>query len=141
MFKHDFATGQWVPVGASAWSNSNQPTDHIVLVYDWAAESAFFEDGWLEAAADNLYASLLSTNANLAGGLQGVSFFDAALAAGGGGGLLDLHFIGHSRGGVLNSLVAERFDHALRRADDRPRDDARRPPGGLHERSRIRLHE
>jgi hypothetical protein len=111
MFQHNVATGQWTPVGAAAWTNSNQPADHIVLIYDWSEESATFADGWLEAAADNLFASLLAVNENLGGAVQGTSFLDAALAAGGGGGLLDLHLIGHSRGGVLNSLVAERFDH------------------------------
>lgn len=111
IFQHNPATGQWAPVGAAAWNNSNSVSDQIVLLYDWSDESATLADGWLEAAADNLYASLLAVNDNLAGALHDISFFDAALAAGGGGGLLDFHFIGHSRGGVLNSLVAERFDH------------------------------
>jgi hypothetical protein len=110
LLQHNPATGQWQAVGNAAWTNSNSQNDHIVLLYDWSDESATFADGWLEAAADNLFASLLSVNNSLAGGLQGTSFFDAAVAGGGGGGQLELHLIGHSRGAVLNSLVAARFD-------------------------------
>jgi hypothetical protein len=110
LFQHDPGSGQWRAVGDAAWINSNSPADQIVLLYDWSSESLTTDDGWIDAAADNLFASLLAPNDNLPGALHGTSFFDAALAAGGGGGLLDFHFIGHSRGGVLNSLVAERFD-------------------------------
>lgn len=110
LFQHDPANGQWRAVGDAAWQNNNSPNDHIVLLYDWTAESGTLADGWLEAAADNLFASLLAVNSNLPGALQTTSFFATALAAGGDGGLLNLHFIGHSRGGVLNSLVGERFD-------------------------------
>jgi hypothetical protein len=110
LLQHNPTSGQWQAVGNAAWTNSNSQNDHIVLLYDWSDESATFADGWLEAAADNLFASLLSVNDYLTGGLQGTSFFDTAVAGGGGGGLLDLHLIGHSRGAVLNSLVAARFD-------------------------------
>jgi hypothetical protein len=109
LFQNDQATGLWRAVGDAAWINSNTVDDQIVLLYEWADESAVLENGWLEAAADHLYSSLLSLNQNLAGAIQGKSFFEAAVDAGSGGGLLDLHFIGHSRGGVLNSRVAERF--------------------------------
>ncbi len=110
LFQHDPATGLWQAVGSGAWNNSNDPNQHVVLLYDWTSESGTLADGWLDAAADNLFASLLEPNTNLAGAMAGKSFFDVALAAGGGGGLLNMHLIGHSRGGVLNSLVAERFD-------------------------------
>jgi hypothetical protein len=110
LFQHNPATDQWQTVGDAAWTNSNSQNDHIVLLYDWSDESATFADGWLEAAADNLFAGLLSVNNSLTGGLQGTSFFEAAVAGGEGGGQLDLHLIGHSRGAVLNSLVAARFD-------------------------------
>ncbi len=111
LFQHNPTTGQWQAVGNAAWTNTNTLADHIVLIYDWASDSGRFADGWLEAAADNLFASLVAVNDYLPGGLHAQSFFDAARSAGGGAGLLDFHFIGHSRGAVLNSLVAARFDH------------------------------
>ena len=113
IFQHNPATGLWQPVGNSVWTNSNDPSQHVVLLYDWTEESFTLADGWLDAAAYNLFASLLLSNTNLAGGLAGKSFVQTALDAGDGGGLLDLHFIGHSRGGVLNSLVAKRFDRSF----------------------------
>jgi hypothetical protein len=111
MFQHDPATGLWNPIGNAIWNNTSAPDEHLVLLYNWSAESSAFQDGWLEAAADSLFASLIADNANLAGALAGTSFLDVALDSGGGSGLLNLHFIGHSRGAVLNSLVTERFDH------------------------------
>ena len=113
MFQHDPATGFWSPVAASIWNNNNDPDEDVVLLYNWADESDQFQNGWLEAAADHLFASLFAENDNLAGGLAGARFVDLALEAGGGGGLLDLHLIGHSRGAVINSFVSERFDHYL----------------------------
>jgi hypothetical protein len=113
MYQHDPATGGWTPVAASVWNNSNNPDQDVVLLYNWTDESDQLQNGWLEAAADYLFASLLDENDNLPGGMHDARFIDLALAAGGGGGLLDLHLIGHSRGGVLNSYVAERFDAAF----------------------------
>jgi hypothetical protein len=113
MFQHDPASGRWQPVASSVWSNSNEPDQAIVLLYDWASESGTLADGWLAGAADNLFASLVGANDNLPGALAGTSFVELALEAGRGGGLLDMHFIGHSRGAVLNSLVTERFDAYL----------------------------
>lgn len=111
IFHHEPANGTWQPLASDIWTNSNQPEDHVVLIYDWAEESSAFEDGWLEAAADNLFANLVRTNENLGGDLADVQFLDVAC-----GGIadencdaLDFHFIGHSRGAVLNSLVTERF--------------------------------
>jgi hypothetical protein len=113
MFEHDPATGLWQPVPSSIWSNSNKADEAIVLLYDWADESDTFADGWLEAAADNLFAGLVGVNSNLPGALANTSFVDLALTDGGGNGLVDMHFIGHSRGAVLNSLVTERFEAYL----------------------------
>ncbi|MCC6493153.1 MAG: hypothetical protein IT424_09035 [Pirellulales bacterium] len=110
IFFHEPDTGRWEPVAGEVWSNSNDADEPIVLVYDWASESATLADGWLEAAADNLFASLLVKNGNLVGELSGRSFAELSIDSGVAG-LLDVHFIGHSRGAVLNSLVAERFDH------------------------------
>lgn len=111
LFVHDPATNSWAAPPGSVWNNSYDADEDVVLVYNWADESDVFDDGWLEGAADALFASLLAENSSLPGSLAGKSFSEIALGAGGGGGLLDLHFIGHSRGAVLNSLVVERFDY------------------------------
>lgn len=75
------------------WINSNSSSNEIILIYNWAWESNDGEDGWLQAAADNLFASL----------------FNAPLGAD----ILNsmIHFIGHSRGAVLNSLVTNLLGH------------------------------
>ncbi len=112
LYRHDPETGQWQPFADDVWTNNNSPDDQIVLIYDWADDSALFQDGWLEAAADNLFASLQIPNDNLGGQINGRSFTDAACATPACD-ELDFHFIGHSRGAVLNSLVTERFDAYL----------------------------
>ncbi|MCA9264711.1 MAG: hypothetical protein KDA60_12710 [Planctomycetales bacterium] len=116
LFKHQPNSGNWVALDNAVWNNSNSTSDHIVLLFDWASESNNFSDGWLEAAADSLYTSLLGPNTNLSGELNGHSFAELALEGGLARSLrtgsppgFDLHFIGHSRGAVLNSLVTERF--------------------------------
>lgn len=118
IFQHDRNTGSWTTLDGSVWSNSNSAADHVVLLYDWSQESGNLQDGWADAAADNLFASLLDDNDYLLGDFTGRSFYELAFEAdssGGGalveGGIVDFHFIGHSRGAVVNSLVTERFDH------------------------------
>jgi hypothetical protein len=129
IFKHDPAASRWEPLGAGVWNNSNSADDHVVLLYDWASDSGEFSDGWLEAAADNLFASLVQENGNLGGDLAG-RFVDVACgrpldlldqsrrssspSAGEGSDVcrqFEFHFIGHSRGAMLNSLVTERLGH------------------------------
>lgn len=86
-----------------AFQNSNDPHDEIVLVYDWVWESDNNLDApggvWLEAAADNLFASLLNP--------AGVVRLEETAA------LIEkpLHLIGHSRGSLLNSEVVRRLAH------------------------------
>ncbi|MEM9410565.1 MAG: hypothetical protein AAGA30_05595, partial [Planctomycetota bacterium] len=106
--------GEWVPLDdfsgtGQTWQNSNDPTEEIVLVYNWVWDSNDGEAGWLEAAADNLFASLVQVQEDVSrfGELSGNSFADLALD----GGVYDFHFIGHSRGAVLNSLAVNRFGH------------------------------
>ncbi|MCK4784088.1 MAG: DNRLRE domain-containing protein, partial [Desulfobacteraceae bacterium] len=67
--------------------------DHgeTILVFDWAAESNQDYHGHSEAAGDALFAALIM-------GKQSADFS-----------LDHLHFIGHSRGCVVNSEVAERL--------------------------------
>lgn len=109
MFFNDPATGSWQPISTNIWTNSNAASDHVVLLYDWSAESDIFEDGWLDAAADHLFASLLQSNENLLDDFAGTSFRDIACNDPLACTELNFHFIGHSRGAVLNSQVASRF--------------------------------
>ena len=89
--------GSWVPLSEldkdardfDSWPNTNSTHNEIVLVYDWVWDSNDTEEGWIQAAADNLFASLANAPLGL-----GTSVFK-----------LPLHFIGHSRGAVVNSLV------------------------------------
>ena len=136
---------QWQAVGNAAWTNSNSLNDHIVLLYDWSAESAALADGWLDAAADNLFASLLSINNNLTGALQGTSFFDAALVRRRWGrDCSTCTSLATAAGAVLNSLVADgstatfdelTIDHVTTldahpaELDERPRLSSRRTHG------------
>ncbi|MEQ8210323.1 MAG: hypothetical protein RH917_10870 [Lacipirellulaceae bacterium] len=112
IFQHDQTTGQWTPLGGGVWNNSNSADEHIVLLYNWSNESGNLADGWSDAAADNLFASLLDDNDYLLGDISGRSFYELTLEepALEEGGIVDFHFIGHSRGAVVNSLVTERFD-------------------------------
>ncbi len=104
IYFHDrtFANGEsWsdTPRGIDNWTwiNSNDPNEEIVLVYDWVWESDDFEGGqWLEAAADNLFAGFL----NPPPGLASVNILSKPI-----------HFIGHSRGAVLNSEVVRRIGY------------------------------
>jgi hypothetical protein len=84
--------------GTPVWNfvNSDDPDAEVVLVYDWVWDSAEFAGGWLDAAADNLLASLL--NAPGALNVERDSFAAKPL-----------HFIGHSRGAVLNAQTVRRL--------------------------------
>lgn len=96
LFEHNPRTGLWDAVPDPS-SNSGNANDEIVLVYNWVAESDRLRKGWLEAAADNLFASLRQPLPGLPASLN----------------LLNkpLHFIGHSRGAVLNALVTNLLGH------------------------------
>lgn len=106
VFVHDPQNARWVTLesrglptedwrGRVARSNSNRADEEIVLVYDWTHESDDSENGWMEAAADGLFASLLSPLAQISGVTNLLT--------------RPLHFIGHSRGTVVNSLAANRL--------------------------------
>ena len=72
-------------------SRAIDPNKDNVFIFDWTLESAVNSDGFAEAAADVLAATLI----NLA---KDNSFL-----------LKNLHFIGHSRGCVVNSEAIERL--------------------------------
>jgi YD repeat-containing protein len=67
--------------------------EHLVLVADWNKESDISDSGFSEAAADALFASIVQLNEQL----------DNAIFAS------PLHFIGHSRGTVVNSEIIQRL--------------------------------
>ena len=79
---------------------SATPNGEIALVFDWAEESDSADtggtQGFAEAAADALYAAL--RDPWLPGNFEGLD-----LLAG------DVHFVGHSRGTVVNSDCVERL--------------------------------
>jgi hypothetical protein len=82
------------------YCGSDTPNGEIALVFNWAEESDGADTGgtkgFAEAAADALYAAL--RDPRFAGNFVGVD-----LLAG------DVHFIGHSRGAVVNSDCVERL--------------------------------
>lgn len=65
----------------------------IVIIFDWSKESANAAPGFSEAAADALIAVLIQNAKKFPGLLE------------------NLHFIGHSRGGVVISEAIERLIH------------------------------
>ncbi|MEM6665294.1 MAG: Ig-like domain-containing protein, partial [Pseudomonadota bacterium] len=89
---YDPDTGLWRSVTPGRPTIDSNKTGQLVLVVDWIRDSAINDSGFSEAAADAIYASLV----NLAKGSSGFSFD------------LPLHFIGHGRGAVVNSEIAER---------------------------------
>lgn len=122
IFAHNATTGAWEsindfqhrsePTDHNIWNNSNKPDENIVLIYDWISESNDSVDGYLEAAADNHFASLLrpAPNATLQAGAVRRSFLDIARSPQNPN-YLNLHLIGHSRGAVLTSLVSRRIGY------------------------------
>ena len=85
-----------------------------ILLFDWATESNNNVKGYSEAAGDALFASLILGFKN--------SNFD----------LRDIHFIGHSRGTVVNTLAVERLiilkqkvSNAIWKYFNRPSDELR----------------
>ena len=95
LFVYDPSTGAW-----ELECGSTTPIGEIVLIYNWSQESDGFNiggtQGFAEAAGDALYAALRDPQ------------FPAAFSS------VDpladpVHFIGHSRGAVVNSDCAERL--------------------------------
>jgi len=95
VFVYQPDTGAWQLECGSA-----SPNGEIVLIFDWSAESDGLNiggtQGFAEAAADALYAAL--RDPQLPPAFAGVD----PLAA-------PVHFIGHSRGAVVNSDCVERL--------------------------------
>lgn len=98
IYKNDAATGAWYPIGVRGNGNGE-----IILVYDWAdlSNNGLLSDnpstGFLQSAADYLYASLIDPpTAHLR--LKGVNLLGKKM-----------HFIGHSRGCIVLLQVLHRM--------------------------------
>lgn len=91
IFRNNPISGRWEALDNN---NTNNPSDEIILLYDWAdlsnenlINTGFDGNGYLESAADNLFALLTNSPISLSSSEK----------------LLDrpIHFIGHSRGTIL----------------------------------------
>ncbi|MCB2028921.1 MAG: hypothetical protein KDH18_09735, partial [Rhodoferax sp.] len=99
---YDKLSGLWVD--RSVWNGYGEPPAYalaanriqagkaVVLVSDWHVESDISDSGFSEAAADAMYASLIDLDKEVGGILSS-----------------PLHFIGHSRGTVVNSEIIQRL--------------------------------
>ena len=99
--RYDQATGAWQLV-----SGSLEAGEPICLIYRWLQDFAKpgAEWGYAEGAADALYAALRDASFIDTGGqpIPGVELVDGRF----------LHFLGHSRGTVVNSEAVQRFGAA-----------------------------
>lgn len=84
-------TGEFVKLIDAA----NGADGEDIILFDWSDEALEFGNGSTEAAADALFAALIAGN--------GKDLFD----------LTNLHFIGHGRGCIVNSLTVERIYHSF----------------------------
>ena len=88
--RYDKSTGTFLGDGTTT---AIQPSaGESILVFDWASESDVPAGGWAEASGDALFAAL----AKFVGGVSRLGEYQ-------------WHFIGHSRGCVVNSETVERF--------------------------------
>ncbi|MBW8890894.1 MAG: hypothetical protein JF617_01495, partial [Burkholderiales bacterium] len=94
---YDRSTGLWKPLD----TGTDQPSlkdavaqgKPVVLVPDWVIESGFSDSGFAEATADAMYASLVVADQATGGKILSGN----------------IHLIGHSRGTVVNSELAQRI--------------------------------
>jgi hypothetical protein len=109
LFVYDPKTGNWLWYDASVKDLNERLVDSaksakkladyrkegkpIFLVSDWYSESGITTTGFAEAAADAIFASLLKLNKDNNNALQDVP----------------MHFIGHSRGTIVNSEIIQRI--------------------------------
>jgi hypothetical protein len=103
LLEYDPDTGAWQHA-----CGSSTPNGEIVLIFNWARESGGLGPGgtrgFAEAAADALYAAL--RDPELPAGFESLDLLSG-----------DVHFIGHSRGAVVNSDCVERLAAADLRVD------------------------
>jgi len=94
VLSYDKLTGEWVDRETGLTGRDalilGKP---IVLISDWYNESDISDSGFAEAAADALFASLVDLDSRVDGDIFASP----------------LHFIGHSRGTVVNSEIIQRI--------------------------------
>jgi hypothetical protein len=104
IFKYNPGDGKWHQKAYS--KDPNDPSKEIVLIFDWYSESdrTFEGLGYSEAAGDALFAALKDPILVAGDGNNIPEFNSISL-------LTDkkLHFIGHSRGNVVNSYAIRRI--------------------------------
>ncbi len=94
VLSYDKKTGQWTDLSTGlSGVAALQAGKAVVLVSDWKKESDISDSGFAEAAAEALYTSLKDLDNKTGGALFGSK----------------LHFIGHSRGTVVNSEIVQRL--------------------------------
>ncbi|NOT95746.1 MAG: hypothetical protein HOP00_05510, partial [Nitrospira sp.] len=105
--------GEWIRednTGLSLRELPPEPGQALVLVPNWMQESDISDEGFAEAAADAIFASLTKLNNDLGGKIFG-------LRTDGAQGPFQpqspIHFIGHSRGTVVNSEIIQRIGNYL----------------------------
>ncbi|MEN9317399.1 MAG: hypothetical protein RIS35_3792, partial [Pseudomonadota bacterium] len=103
VLSYDKHSGLWVD--RSRWNGYGTPPSEavgmaaivpgkaVVLVSDWSVESDISDSGFSEAAADAIFASILDLDRQTGGKLL----------------VSPMHFIGHSRGTVVNSEIIQRL--------------------------------
>ena len=115
VLSYDKLTGRWEDratglIGAAALAKAAGKA--VVLVSDWYVESDISEVGFAEAAADAIYASIVELDRQTggqfvapAGGHGQATYTQGALLKS------PLHFVGHSRGTVVNSEIIQRLGY------------------------------
>lgn len=99
------STGQWKFLPNEPLNGTLNPNEEIIFLYDWAIASNRPETGYLEAAADNLFAMLVNPTVKYSNGTTSNLNSTAGF-------LLSnrkTNFIGHSRGTVLLLQVLHRL--------------------------------
>jgi hypothetical protein len=97
LYLYNRATARFEPNNSQPNCRTVGSDAETVLVFDWTAESGYFSHGNSEAAGDALFALLVSGYQTYSPNWR----------------LDNLHFIGHSRGTIVNSEVVERLLHHL----------------------------
>ncbi|MBN2293355.1 MAG: hypothetical protein JXM70_13080 [Pirellulales bacterium] len=93
VLRYNRETGKWVEdITLEDGAGALEDGKPVVLVLDWNKESNISDSGFAEAAADASFAAMVQLDAELGGKLFASP----------------MHFIGHSRGTVVNSEIVQR---------------------------------
>ncbi|HYH66414.1 MAG TPA: hypothetical protein VD866_17100, partial [Urbifossiella sp.] len=91
---HDHTLSPTTGVGGITVTSVPGPSDHLVLLYDWAIPAGQAGAGWAEAAGDTLFSTIV-----------GLNLVDPAT----GQALTSLHFVGEGAGAAVVSEAVERL--------------------------------